>query len=76
MNKGENVVILNYSEWKIQLGLYICYFLLLVLCTNLFIHSRSKTPNYLLYQTKKSWESPYLIDLELIDETRNCRLLK
>ena len=26
--------------------------------------------------TKKSWESPYLVDLELIDETRNCRLLK
>ena len=29
MNKGENVVILNYSEWIIQLGLYIYFFLLL-----------------------------------------------
>ena len=73
MYTGENVVILNYSEWIIQLGLYICYFLLLVLCTKLYIHSPSKAPNYLLYQTEKSWESPYLVDLELINETRNCR---
>ena len=76
MNTGGNIVIFNYSEWIIQLGLYICYFLLFVLCTKLYIHSPSKAPNYLLYQTKKSWESPYLVDLELIDETRNCRLLK
>ena len=73
MYTGENVVILNYSEWIIQLGLYILYFLLLVLCTKLYIHSPSKAPNYLLYQTKKNWESPYLVDLELVDETRNCR---
>ena len=53
MYSGENVVILNYSEWIIQLGLYICYFLLLVLCTKLYIHSPSKAPNYLKYQTKK-----------------------
>ena len=29
MNTGENVVILNYSEWIIQLVLYIYFFLLL-----------------------------------------------
>ena len=46
MNSGENVVILNYSEWIIQLGIYVCYFLLLVLCTKLYIHSPSKAPNY------------------------------
>ena len=67
MYSGENVVILNYSEWIIQLGIYICYFLLLVLCTKLYIHSPSKAPNYIEYQTKKNWESKYLIDLEFIN---------
>ena len=62
MNTGENVVILNYSEWIIQLSLYIFYFLLLVLCTKLYINSRTKAPNYLLHQTKKSLEFPYLVD--------------
>ena len=75
MYSGENVVILNYSEWIIQLGLYICYFLLLVLCTKLYIHSPSKAPNYLKYQTKKNWESKYLIDLELISKENNCSRL-
>ena len=65
MYSGENVVILNYSEWIIQLGIYICYFALLVLCTKLYILSPSKAPRYLEYQTRKSWESKYLIDLEL-----------
>ena len=73
MYSGENVVILNYSEWIIQLGLYICYFLLLVLCTKLYIHSPSKAPIYLSYQTKKNWESQYLTDLELIDIKRDCK---
>ena len=72
MYSGENVVILNYSEWIIQLGLYVCYFLLLVLCTKLYIHSPSKAPIYLSYQTQKSWESPYLIDLLLIEKNDNC----
>ena len=69
MYSGENVVILNYSEWIIQLGLYICYFLLLILCTKLYIHSPSKPPIYLSYQTKKNWESPYLTDLKLEEKT-------
>ena len=73
MYTGENVVILNYSEWIIQLGLYICYFLLLVLCTKLYIHSPSKTPKYLIHQTEKNWESPYLIDLELIKKDDECK---
>lgn len=72
MYSGENVVILNYSEWIIQLGLYICYFLLLILCTKLYIHSPLKAPNYLAYQTQKNWESTYLIDLELKDKNINC----
>ena len=72
MYSGENVVILNYSEWIIQLGLYICYFLLLVLCTKLYIHSPSKAPNYLSYQTQKNWESKYLIDLEMIEYNKEC----
>lgn len=71
MYSGENVVILNYSEWIIQLGLYICYFLLLILCTKLYIHSPSKAPIYLSYQTKKNWESPYLTDLQLTDSCGN-----
>ena len=61
MYSGGNVVILNYSEWIIQLGIYICYFTLLVLCTKLYIHSPSKAPNYIGYQTKKNWESKYLV---------------
>ena len=73
MYSGENVVILNYSEWIIQLGLYVCYFLLLVLSTKLYIHSPSKAPNYLEYQTNKSWESPYLVDLDLINKNENCK---
>jgi hypothetical protein len=73
MYSGENVVILNYSEWIIQLGLYICFFLLLVLCTKLYIHSPSKAPIYLSYQTKKNWESQYLTDLELIDINDQCK---
>ena len=73
MYSGENVVIINYSEWIIQLGLYICYFLLLVLCTKLYIHSPSKAPNYLAYQTQKNWESTYLTDLELINKNINCK---
>ena len=72
MYSGENVVILNYSEWIIQLGLYVCYFLLLVLSTKLYIHSPSKAPNYLAFQTNKSWESPYLVDLKLIKGNQNC----
>ena len=72
MYSGENVVILNYSEWIIQLGLYICYFLLLILCTKLYIHSPLKAPNYLTYQTQKNWESTYLTDLKLIDKNINC----
>ena len=72
MYSGENVVILNYSEWIIQLGLYICYFLLLVLCTKLYIHSPSKAPIYLSYQTKKNWESQYLTDLTLKSQNDNC----
>ena len=72
MYSGENVVILNYSEWIIQLGLYICYFLVLVLCTELYIYSPSKAPNYLEYQTKKNWESKYLIDLKLKPKGENC----
>ena len=72
MNSGENVVILNYSEWIIQLGIYACYFLLLILCTKLYIHSPSKAPNYIEYQTKKNWESKYLIDLELKLKTETC----
>ena len=72
MYTGENVVVLNYSEWIIQLGIYICYFLLLVLCTKLYIHSPSKAPNYLSYQTKKNWESPYLVDLELKNKDETC----
>lgn len=72
MYSGENVVILNYSEWIIQLGLYICYFLLLVLCTKLYIHSPSKAPIYLSYQTKKNWESQYLTDIKLADNDGNC----
>ena len=72
MYSGENVVILNYSEWIIQLGLYICYFLLLVLCTKLYIHSPSKAPNYLSYQTQKNWESKYLIDLEVKKYNEKC----
>ena len=72
MYSGENVVILNYSEWIIQLGLYICYFLILVLCVKLYIHSPSKTPNYLSYQTKKNWESPYLVDLWLVKKDVTC----
>ena len=47
MYSGENVVILNYSEWIIQLGIYVCYFILLVLCTKLYIYSPSKSPNIL-----------------------------
>ena len=73
MNSGENVVILNYSEWIIQLGLNILNFLLLVLCTKLYIHSPLKTPNYLSLQTNKSWESAYLVDLELQDTNSNCK---
>ena len=72
MYSGENVVILNYSEWIIQLGLYICYFLLLVLSTKLYIHSPSKAPNYLSFQTNKSWESYYLVDLVLINKDQKC----
>ena len=72
MYSGENVVILNYSEWIIQLGVYICYFLLLVLCTKLYIHSPSKAPNYIEYQTKKNWESKYLIDLQLKQNNEAC----
>ena len=72
MYSGENVVILNYSEWIIQLGLYICYSLLLVLCTKLYIYSPSKAPNYLEYQTKNNWESKYLIDLKLKPKGENC----
>ena len=72
MYSGENVVILNYSEWIIQLGLYICYSLLLVLCTKLYIYSPSKAPNYLEYQTKNNWESKYLIDLKLRPKGENC----
>lgn len=72
MYSGENVVILNYSEWIIQLGLYVCFFLLLVLCTKLYIHSPSKAPNYLSFQTQKSWESPYLTDLELKNKDESC----
>ena len=72
MNSGENVVILNYSEWIIQLGIYVCYFLLLVLCTKLYIQSPSKTPNYLEHQTKKNWESKYLIDLQLKLKSETC----
>ena len=53
MYSGENVVILNYSEWIIQLGLYICFFLLLVLCTKLYIHSPSKAPYIYLIKPKK-----------------------
>jgi len=74
MYSGENVVILNYSEWIIQLGLYICYFLLLILCTKLYIHSPSKAPIYLSYQTKKNWESPYLTDLQLKGTDENCEI--
>ena len=70
MYSGENVVILNYSEWIIQLGLYICYFLLLVLCTKLYIHSPSKAPLYLSYQTKKNWESQYLTDIKKANNDR------
>ena len=73
MYSGENVVILNYSEWIIQLGLYVCYFLLLVLSTKLYIRSPSKTPKYLSHQTKKSWESNYLTDLYLIEKDDQCR---
>jgi hypothetical protein len=72
MYSGENVVILNYSEWIIQLGLYICYFLLLVLCTKLYIYSPSKAPIYLIHQTQKNWESPYLLDLELVKSDAPC----
>jgi hypothetical protein len=72
MYSGENVVILNYSEWIIQLGLYICYFLLLVLCTKLYIYSPSKAPIYLIHQTKKNWESPYLVELELVKSDAPC----
>ena len=72
MYSGENVVILNYSECIIQLGIYICYFALLVLCTKLYILSPSKAPRYLEYQTRKSWESKYLIDLELKKYDENC----
>jgi hypothetical protein len=72
MYSGENVVILNYSEWIIQLGLYICYFLLLVLCTKLYIHSPSKAPIYLSYQTKKNWESQYLTDLKFANNNGKC----
>ena len=72
MYSGENVVILNYSEWIIQLGIYICYFLLLVLCTKLYIHSPSKAPKYIEYQTKKNWESKYLINLELKEKNVGC----
>ena len=72
MYSGENVIILNYSEWIIQLGLYVCYFLLLVLSTKLYIHSPSKAPNYLSYQTKKSWDSQYLTDLEIKNVNEEC----
>lgn len=74
MYSGENVVILNYSEWIIQLGIYICYFLLLVLCTKLYIHSPSKAPNYIEYQTKKNWESKYIIDLQLKQKDEVCNV--
>ena len=72
MYSGGNVVILNYSEWIIQLGIYICYFVLLILCTKLYIHSPSKAPNYIGYQTKKNWESKYLVDLELKTKEESC----
>ena len=72
MYSGENVVILNYSEWIIQLGIYVCYFILLVLCTKLYIYSPSKVPNYIEHQTKKNWESKYLIDLELKPSNEVC----
>ena len=72
MYSGDNVVILNYSEWIIQLGIYVCYFILLVLCTVLYIYSPSKAPNYIEYQTKKNWESKYLIDLELKKSNETC----
>ena len=72
MYSGENVVILNYSEWIIQLGIYICYFLLLVLCTKLDIQSPSKAPKYIEYQTKKNWELKYLTELKLKDINEDC----
>ena len=72
MYSGENVVILNYSEWIIQLGIYVCYFILLVLCTKLYIYSPSKSPNYIEYQTRKNWESRYLIDLVLKKPDEGC----
>ena len=72
MYSGENVVILNYSEWIIQLGIYICYFILLVLCTKLYLYSPSKAPNYIEYQTKKNWESKYLTDLKLNRIEEDC----
>ena len=72
MYSGYNEVILHYSEWIIQIGIHILYFCLIILSTKLYIYSPSKAAHYLISQSKKNWESPYLTDIKVIPKNDSC----